>query len=100
MVLCAKQEQAANSKELAAQTLSRAIEIFCDEGRFHIAAKHQRDVAELYEASNDTDEALAAYEKAGDLFSGENATSSANACPLKDADSTATREDNDPAIEL
>jgi len=77
-----------------------AIELFTDEGRFSMAAKHQKEIAELYEAEMKYEQAMEEYQKAGDLFEGENSTSSANACLLKVAQFAAQLENYDKACEI
>jgi len=83
------------------KALKTAIELFTDEGRFSIAAKHQKDLAELYETeAQDLQSAMDSYQTAADYFEGENSTSSANACLLKVAQLAAQVEKYDKAIEL
>jgi alpha-soluble NSF attachment protein len=78
----------------------QAVELFTDEGRFSIAAKHQKEIAELLEADGDAEAAIEAYQQAADFFEGENSTSNANNCLLKVANMSATLEQYDRAIEL
>jgi alpha-soluble NSF attachment protein len=78
----------------------QGVELFCDEGRFAMAAKHQKEVAELYEAEMDLESAMSHYQIAADYFEGENSTSSANQCLLKVAHFAAQLEKYDKAIEL
>ncbi len=44
------------------QCLKQGIEFYTDEGRFSIAAKHQKELAELYEDQSDLENAIAAYQ--------------------------------------
>jgi len=80
--------------------LKTAIELYTDEGRFSIAAKHQKELAELYESSSDLENAIASYQLAADYYEGENSSSSANQCLLKVALFSAQLERFDKAIEL
>jgi len=80
--------------------LRQAIEFYTDEGRFSIAAKHQKELAELYESSSDLENAIAAYQLAADYYEGESSSSSANQCLLKVALFSAQLERYDKAIEL
>jgi len=82
------------------QCLRQAIEFYTDEGRFSIAAKHQKELAELYESSSDLENAIAAYQLAADYYEGESSSSSANQCLLKVALFSAQLERYDKAIEL
>eukprot|EP01133_Synstelium_polycarpum_P006706 gene6706-7799_t len=80
--------------------LKAAIEYYTDEGRFGIAAKHQKEIAELYEAEGDLDKAIASYQVAADFFEGENSTVSAHQCLLKIALFSAQLERYEKAIEI
>ena len=51
--------------------LKQALIYFNDLGRLSIAAKHVKECGELFEKEGNTDEALAAYREAGDLYAGE-----------------------------
>jgi len=80
--------------------LKQAIEFYTDEGRFSIAAKHQKELAELYESSSDLENSIGAYQLAADYYEGESSSSSANQCLLKVALFSAQLERYDKAIEL
>ncbi|EGG14216.1 soluble NSF attachment protein alpha isoform [Cavenderia fasciculata] len=80
--------------------LKAAIEYYTDEGRFSIAAKHQKEIAEIYEAEGDLDQAIASYQIAADFFEGENSTVSSHQCLLKIALFSAQLERYDKAIEI
>jgi len=80
--------------------IRQAIEFYTDEGRFSIAAKHQKELAELYESSSDLENAISAYQLASDYYEGEGSGSSANQCLLKVALFSAQLERYDKAIEL
>jgi len=77
-----------------------AIELYTDEGRFSIAAKHQKEVAELYEGEMDYENAIENYQTAAEYYEGENSTSAANSCLLKVAQYSAQLEKYDRAIEI
>ena len=50
----------------------KAIEIYIDMGRFHIAAKHHETIAEICEVKlADLDHAVQHYEQAADYFKGD-----------------------------
>jgi len=89
-----------NNVSDAVNCLRTAVELFTDEGRFSIAAKHQKEIAELYEAEMDFENAMECYQSAADFFDGENATSAANSCLLKVAQFSAQLEKYDKAIEI
>jgi len=80
--------------------LKKSVELFTGEGRFAIAAKHQKEIAEVYEAELDFEQAIEAYQIAADYFEGESSTSQANTCLLKVAQYSAQLENFQKAIEL
>jgi len=80
--------------------LKQGVEFYTDEGRFSVAAKHQKEIAELYEAENDLDNSIANYQLAADYYEGEGSTSAANQCLLKVASFSALLDRYDKAIEL
>jgi len=80
--------------------MKQAIEFYTDEGRFSIAAKHQKELAELYEGESDLENAISSYQLAADYYEGEGSSSSANQCLLKVALFSAQVERYDKAIEL
>jgi alpha-soluble NSF attachment protein len=77
-----------------------AVDLLTDEGRFSIAAKHQKEIAEIYESEMKYDKSMEEYQKAGDLYEGEGSTSSANSCFLKVAQFAAQLEQYDKAIQI
>jgi alpha-soluble NSF attachment protein len=54
--------------------LKTAIEYFLDEGRFSIAAKHQKELAEMFETELDYEGCVEAFQKAADYYDGEGST--------------------------
>jgi len=80
--------------------LKKSVELFTGEGRFAIAAKHQKEIAEVYEAELDYEKSIEAYQTAADYFEGESSTSQANTCLLKVAQYSAQLENFQKAIEL
>uniref|UniRef100_A0A1W7RA28 Alpha-soluble NSF attachment protein n=1 Tax=Hadrurus spadix TaxID=141984 RepID=A0A1W7RA28_9SCOR len=82
-------------------SLSKAIEIYTDMGRFTIAAKHHNTIAEIYETELvDIEKAICHYEQAADYFRGEESNSSANRCMLIVAKYSAQLEKYEKAIEI
>lgn len=69
-------------------------------GRLSIAAKHLKDIAEIYEKNDKTEQSCEAYMQAADLFGGEEASTTANNCKLKVAELSATLERYPLAIEV
>ena len=63
--------------------LREAVELYCDEGRFSIAAKQQKEIGELCEKEMDFEGAIDQYQAAADLYDGEDATAAGNGCLLK-----------------
>merc|ERR1711935_285293 len=74
----------------AVANLKQAVVYFNDLGRLSIAAKHVKDIGDLCEKEGKVEDALNAYKEAGDLFAGEENSSTANACKLKVAELSAT----------
>jgi len=89
-----------NNTVEAVNCFKSAIDLYTDEGRFSIAAKHQKELAELYEGEMDFEHALECYQVAADFFDGENSTASANGCLAKVAQYAAQLEKYDRAIEV
>jgi len=84
----------------AIHCLKTAVELYTDDGRFSIAAKHQKEIAELYESEMDYEACIEAYQQSADFYEGEGSTSSANGCLLKVAQYSAQLEKYDKAIEI
>jgi len=82
------------------KALSNAVELFTDEGRFSIAAKHQKEIAELYESIGDLEKAVTAYEIAAEYFEGEGSMSSGHSCLLKMAPTCALLENYTKSAEI
>jgi len=89
-----------NNTEACVDCLKQAVELFTGEGRFSIAAKNQKEIAEVYEAELNYESAIEAYQQAADFFEGENSTSQANTCLLKVAQYSAQLENFQKAVEL
>jgi len=83
----------------AINCLKLSIEIYLDMGRFPIAAKHHKDIAELYESETNLDEAIKHNTTAAEYYASEEAGSSANQCLLKVAQFAAQLEKYDLATE-
>jgi len=89
-----------NSPVDAAECLKKSVELFTGEGRFAIAAKHQKELAEIYEEQAEIEKAMEAYQTAAEFFDGEGSTSQANTCLIKVAQFSAQLENYSKAIEL
>lgn len=71
---------------VAIKCLMRANEIFVKNGRFHIAATHEKEIAEIYEQTlNDPQNAIKFYLSAADRFSIDDSTATAQGCTIKAA---------------
>ncbi|KAJ3354701.1 hypothetical protein GGF32_002380 [Allomyces javanicus] len=89
------------SPQDAVDSLKQAIDILTERGRFQMAAKHQKTVAEIYETDLvDLEKAMTAYETAAEWFQGEDASALANNCLTKVAHLAAQLEQYQRAIEL
>jgi len=69
----------------AVKCLERCGEYYAQEGRWSMAAKNMKDIAEILEKEADLDGAVAAYEKAAEYYEGDNAPSSADGCRTQHA---------------
>jgi len=77
-----------------------AVELYVEEGRFSIAAKHQKEVAELQEKDLDFEGCIESYQTAADYHEGENSTAAASSCLAKVAQYSAQLEKYDKAIDV
>nr|KAJ0212569.1 hypothetical protein LSAT_V11C400224870 [Lactuca sativa] len=80
--------------------LEQALNIFMEIGRLSMAARYCKEIAELYEQEQNLEQAIAYYNKAFDLFQGEEVTTSANQCKQKIAQFSAQLEQYQKAIFL
>jgi alpha-soluble NSF attachment protein len=78
----------------------RAVDLLAEEGRFSIAAKHVKDMAEVCEQENNLDLAIDNYKRAAEFYEGENSKASANQCQLKVALISAQLERYEQAFEI
>ncbi|KAH9287813.1 hypothetical protein KI387_031930, partial [Taxus chinensis] len=88
-----------NTKD-ALRCLDLAIDHFVEIGRLSTAAKHYKDIGEIYENEQDFGKAMDYFERAADLFQGEEVNSTANQCQLKVAQCAAQLELYPKAIEI
>jgi len=88
-----------NTKK-AQECLSRGIAFYTEEGRFSMAAKYQKEIAEMCEEDEDIPGAMDAYQTAADYYEGEGSVSSANQCLLKVAHYAALNEDYTRAVDI
>lgn len=67
----------------AVKTFQKAIEMYKEAGRFGMAAKYLKEIAETFEADNNKGAAASAYEEAADMFDKDNKKSNGNTCLAK-----------------
>ncbi|KAH8940405.1 hypothetical protein BDL97_15G086500 [Sphagnum fallax] len=84
----------------AVQMLNLAIAMFEDIGRFSIAAKHYKGIADIYEKEEDIEKAMDYYDRAAQLYFGEGIDSTANQCKIKVAQFAAELEQCVPVLLL
>lgn len=66
--------------------IQEALEVLLRAGRFHLAASHEKEIAEIYETQlEDIPNALVYYEKAAERYAGEDSSAMAQSCRLKAA---------------
>ncbi|GJW93531.1 alpha-soluble NSF attachment protein-like protein [Tanacetum coccineum] len=80
--------------------LEQALDIFMEIGRLSMSARYCKEIAELYEQTQNLDQAMVYFDKAADLYQGEEVSSSANQCKLKIAQYAAELEQYPRAIEI
>lgn len=88
-----------NNQE-AVRCLNLAVNLFMEIGRLSMAAKHCKEIGDLYETEENLELAMEYFERAADLFRGEEVTSTANQCQLKVAQFAAQLEQYPKAIEI
>ncbi|XVE67780.1 hypothetical protein DITRI_Ditri09bG0015600 [Diplodiscus trichospermus] len=84
----------------AISCLQQAVNMFCDIGRLSMAARYYKEIAELYEAEQNIEQAIDYYEKAADFFQNEEVSTTANQCKQKVAQFAAQIEQYQKAIEI
>lgn len=73
--------------DLAVMALEKTIALLLERGRFRQAADRKKEVAQIYQQDgSDLQEAMNAYEKAGEWYSSEDANANANAMFKESAD--------------
>lgn len=83
----------------AISCLDEAINIFLEIGRYNMAAKHCKEIGELFELDKNIEKALVYFERAAEYFEFSEATSSANQCKQKVAEFSAQLQQYQKAIE-
>lgn len=91
---CAKKVNTAECIRL----LTEAVTLYEELGNFSAGAKLEKEMGEICEGDGDTEEAVAHFQKAADMFGGEGSTSTANQCLLKVAHYQAKAENYSDAI--
>ncbi|KAH9290395.1 hypothetical protein KI387_034512, partial [Taxus chinensis] len=84
----------------AVNCLSVAVNLFMEIGRLSMAAKHYKEIGEIYEAEEKLELALDYFERAAELYQGEEVTSTANQCQLKVAQFAAQLEKYSKAVQI
>lgn len=109
---CGNDPEALNFYTQAAKALKNSSPLDCVQllqfivdkqqanGKFSIAAKLYKEIAEIYESEMKYPQSIKAYESAADCFKTEDAVTSAHQCMLKVADFSAQMEDYKKAIEI
>ncbi|OAE31480.1 hypothetical protein AXG93_3128s1170 [Marchantia polymorpha subsp. ruderalis] len=84
----------------AIKALNTGVALYMEIGRLSMAAKYLKDIGDIYGKEEDAQKAMDYYEKAADLYSGEEANSTGNQCRLKVAEYAAELEQYPKAIEI
>lgn len=86
---------------MAVDCLKKAVETLVRGGRFHVAATHEKEIAEIYEQNvQDLPAAIKYYLQAADRFQMEDSTAIAQGCTAKAAALAAESEEYAQAAEL
>jgi len=93
---CYKKE----SYKEAVNAMTKAIQLYTSDGRFSMAAKYEKEVAEIFEENADIKNAVTHYETSANYYEAENSPSTANACLLKVAHFAASEGDYPKAIKI
>ncbi|KAI7735514.1 hypothetical protein M8C21_017872 [Ambrosia artemisiifolia] len=80
--------------------LEQSLDLFMEIGRLGMSARYCKEIAELYEQEKNLEKAMVYYDKAVDLYQGEEVNSTANQCRLKIAQYAAELEQYQKAIEI
>ncbi|KAI8540175.1 hypothetical protein RHMOL_Rhmol09G0241500 [Rhododendron molle] len=88
-----------NCKE-SISCLEQAVNLFLGVGWLHESAVKYEEIAKLYEAEQNFDQAIVYYERAADLFHSEEMTGSLKKCRGKIAQFAAQLEDYQKSIEI
>ncbi|KAJ1257911.1 hypothetical protein BS78_10G032600 [Paspalum vaginatum] len=70
----------------AAQALKEAINLFLEIGRLNMAARYGKDIGEIYQQEQDSENAAICLNRAADLFDSEGQSSQANSMTHKIAE--------------
>ncbi|CAK7343674.1 unnamed protein product [Dovyalis caffra] len=78
----------------------QAVDIYVDMGRYSMAAKYCKEIAQLYELEQNNEKAILYFEKAADYFEFQESSTLANSCKLKVAEISAQFEQYQKAIQI
>ncbi|XP_073396219.1 alpha-soluble NSF attachment protein 2 isoform X2 [Physcomitrium patens] len=84
----------------AVRCLEQAISFYLEEGRLQVAARHYKEIGEICENQADVARAMEYFDKAAELFQGEEVNSSSMQCKLKVAQFAAELEQYERAIDI
>ncbi|XP_059668106.1 alpha-soluble NSF attachment protein-like [Cornus florida] len=88
------------SRKQAIAWLDKAVSMFLDIGRFHMAARYCKEIGELFEVEQNFEQAIVYFERSAELFESEEATSLANQCKFKVAQFSAQLAQYPKAIKI
>ncbi|KAL4561048.1 hypothetical protein LXL04_033210 [Taraxacum kok-saghyz] len=72
-----------NSTQMLLDSKHEAANAYVDAGHCYKKTNSTGEIAELYEQEQNMEKSMVFYDKAGDLYQGEEVSSSANQCRLK-----------------
>lgn len=88
------------NQQEALACIQQAVDLFTDIGRLTMAARHCKDIAEIYEKEENSEQAMTWFEKAADFYQSDNSTTSVNQMKLKVAEYAALNADYSKAAEI
>ncbi|KAJ1762217.1 vesicular-fusion protein S17 [Coemansia sp. RSA 2523] len=86
--------------EQAVDALAQAVSILREDGKFRIAAAHEKEIGKLSEELSDLERAMRAYEQAAQWYADDDSTALASGCLVKAASLAAQLENYTHAVEL
>jgi alpha-soluble NSF attachment protein len=95
----AAQNFAKQNVNMALEPMRKGVQLLAEDGKFGQAAKYEKELAEMYQSLDDTDNTIKHYEIAGDYFEMEGSFATGADCWLRVVPLYAAKGQYDKAIE-